>query len=50
MGAGDREDKVTVNVALKAAGWRIVRVWEHQDAEAAADRMEAAPRRTLRDG
>lgn len=30
--------------ALAAAGWRVVRVWEHEDATAAADRVETAVR------
>lgn len=29
---------------LRAAGWRVERVWEHEDPGAAADRIEAAVR------
>jgi DNA mismatch endonuclease (patch repair protein) len=36
----DRE----VDTLLTGAGWRVVRVWEHEDAQAAADRVEAAVR------
>ncbi|MBF6371191.1 very short patch repair endonuclease, partial [Nocardia puris] len=28
--------------ALRAAGWQVVRVWEHEDPIAAADRVQAA--------
>lgn len=43
-------DKLSRNVArdrqtdtdLRAAGWRVVRVWEHQSASEAADAIEAA--------
>jgi DNA mismatch endonuclease, patch repair protein len=28
--------------ALVAAGWEVLRVWEHEDARVAADRVEAA--------
>lgn len=36
----DRDRRVTEG--LKAAGWTVIRVWEHEDVEAAADRIEAA--------
>src|SRR6201992_289713 len=39
-----------VNEALAAAGWTVVRVWEHEEIEAAADRVEAAVRGSLGDG
>ena len=29
---------------LEAAGWRVIRIWEHEDATAGADRIEAAVR------
>lgn len=29
---------------LVASGWTVVRIWEHEDPEAAADRVEAAVR------
>lgn len=32
------------DAALAAAGWHVVRVWEHEDAAQAADRVEAALR------
>lgn len=35
---------LAVNEALLAAGWRVVRVWEHNDAETAADEVVAAVR------
>jgi len=30
------------DAVLRAAGWLVVRVWEHEDPESAADRVEAA--------
>jgi DNA mismatch endonuclease (patch repair protein) len=33
-------DRAT-DAALVAAGWRVVRVWEHEDPVSAADRVEA---------
>lgn len=44
--------KIEANVArdrdtdarLQAAGWRVLRVWEHEPIDAAADRIEAAVR------
>jgi DNA mismatch endonuclease, patch repair protein len=38
-----RRDRDT-NAELMAAGWLVVRVWEHEDAEAAADRIEQMAR------
>ena len=35
----------TVNAALTLAGWRIVRSWEHEPADAVADRIAAVVRR-----
>ena len=32
---------------LEAAGWTVVRVWEHEEAEDAADRVEATVRKCL---
>lgn len=40
----DRAD----DAALKAAGWTVIRIWEHDDPEVAAARIEATVRR-LRD-
>jgi len=39
--ARDRAD----DAALEAAGWSVVRLWEHEDPIVAADRIEAALRR-----
>ncbi len=35
---------------LAAAGWTVVRVWEHEEIEPAADRVEAAVRASLSGG
>ncbi len=35
------------NRALEEAGWTVLRVWEHEDPKAAADRVEAALSREL---
>ena len=32
------------NARLAAAGWRVVRIWEHEDPAEAADRVQAALR------
>jgi DNA mismatch endonuclease, patch repair protein len=32
------------NAALAAAGWAVVRVWEHEDLETAVERIAAAVR------
>jgi DNA mismatch endonuclease, patch repair protein len=45
-------DKITTNVArdsdtdarLRRAGWTVVRVWEHENAQIAADRVETIVR------
>jgi DNA mismatch endonuclease, patch repair protein len=34
----------TTDSTLAELGWRVVRVWEHEDPAAAADRIEAAVR------
>jgi DNA mismatch endonuclease (patch repair protein) len=31
-----------VNEALRCAGWTVLRIWEHADAESAADKIAAA--------
>jgi DNA mismatch endonuclease (patch repair protein) len=31
----------TADAALKAAGWKVMRAWEHEDPEAVADRVAA---------
>ena len=38
-----RDEAVTA--AIEEAGWRVIRVWEHESVEEAADRIEAAVRR-----
>ena len=38
------------DAALSAAGWRAVRVWEHEDPERAAEKIEVAYRAGLRGG
>jgi DNA mismatch endonuclease, patch repair protein len=46
--ARNRERDAAVNEALAAAGWTVVRVWEHEEIDAAADRVEAAVRASRR--
>jgi DNA mismatch endonuclease (patch repair protein) len=43
----NRDRDATVNDLLTAAGWTVVRVWEHEEIEPAADRVEAAVRESL---
>ena len=43
----NQERDATVNAALAAAGWTVVRVWEHEEIALAADRVEAAIRASL---
>jgi DNA mismatch endonuclease (patch repair protein) len=38
IGRNVERDKWT-DSQLRAAGWRVVRIWEHEDAEAAVDRI-----------
>jgi DNA mismatch endonuclease (patch repair protein) len=45
--ARNRERDATVNAALAAAGWTVVRVWEHEEIDVAADRVEAAIHESL---
>lgn len=40
----NRERDRATDVVLAAAGWTVVRVWEHEDPTLAADRVEAAVR------
>jgi DNA mismatch endonuclease (patch repair protein) len=40
----NQERDAAVNEALAAAGWTVVRIWEHEEIEPAADRVEAAVR------
>lgn len=41
LAATVRRDRST-EAALRERGWAVVRVWEHEDPELAADRVEAA--------
>ena len=38
----NRERDAAVNEALAAQGWTVVRIWEHEEIDTAADRVEAA--------
>jgi DNA mismatch endonuclease (patch repair protein) len=38
--ARNRTRDLASDQALTDAGWRVVRVWEHEDAREAADRIE----------
>lgn len=38
----NRQRDEDTNRALQAAGWTVMRVWEHEDADAAADKVVAA--------
>ncbi|WP_190246564.1 very short patch repair endonuclease [Brevibacterium casei] len=38
----------SVNRTLKDAGWTVMRVWEHEDSNVAADRIETAWRQAAR--
>ena len=38
----ERDRRVTER--LESAGWTVIRIWEHEDPEAAADRIEKAVR------
>ena len=37
----NRERDAATNRALRENGWEVVRIWEHEDPVAAADRVEA---------
>ena len=41
LAANVRRDRDT-DERLEAAGWTVVRIWEHEDPERAVDRVEAA--------
>ena len=43
LAANVRRDRDT-DERLQAAGWTVVRIWEHEDPERAADRVEEAVR------
>jgi DNA mismatch endonuclease (patch repair protein) len=38
----NRARDARINAALEAAGWRVLRVWEHDDPESAADHVQHA--------
>ena len=48
---GNRKRDAETDAALEREGWAVVRVWEHQDLEAAAkrvsDHLERTPRQAL---
>jgi DNA mismatch endonuclease (patch repair protein) len=41
----NRRRDADTNDQLTESGWRVIRVWEHEDPSEAADRIEAAVRR-----
>ncbi|MBF6413265.1 very short patch repair endonuclease [Nocardia cyriacigeorgica] len=43
LAANVARDRAT-DAALAAAGWQVIRIWEHEDPVAAADRVAAAVR------
>ncbi|AVH25042.1 very short patch repair endonuclease [Nocardia cyriacigeorgica] len=43
LAANVARDRAT-DAALAAAGWKVIRIWEHEDPVAAADRVAAALR------
>ncbi|MBF6087687.1 DNA mismatch endonuclease Vsr [Nocardia cyriacigeorgica] len=43
LAANVARDRAT-DAALAAAGWQVIRIWEHEDPVAAADRVAAALR------
>lgn len=43
LSANVRRDR-SADAELEALGWLVIRVWEHEDVEAAADRIEVAVR------
>ena len=46
--AANRARDAQTNETLTAEGWAVIRVWEHEDMDAAANRIEAAVRATRR--
>jgi len=45
----NRERDAATDRALREAGWRAVRVWEHEPSDAAADRIQTIVRARTRD-
>ena len=43
--AGNRARDADTGARLRAAGWRVIRVWEHESPRRAASRIEAAVRK-----
>jgi DNA mismatch endonuclease (patch repair protein) len=43
--AGNRARDARIDAALHAAGWRVLRVWEHDDPDTAAERVQEVLRR-----
>lgn len=41
----NRQRDVDTDLRFEGAGWQVVRVWEHEDVMAAADRIETLVRR-----
>lgn len=48
IGGNSDRDRAT-NETLEAAGWSVIRAWEHEDASDVADRVERAVRRRRAD-
>jgi DNA mismatch endonuclease (patch repair protein) len=46
----NRDRDIATNQALEDAGWTVVRVWEHEAPESAADRIEDVVRARRADG
>lgn len=44
----NRRHDAMVNEALQSAGWTVIRVWEHEDAEMAADKIQLVVREGCR--
>lgn len=47
--AGNVARDQATDIALTAAGWAVVRVWEHEDPQAAAERITALVKRSTPD-
>ncbi|MFB9832260.1 very short patch repair endonuclease [Actinoallomurus acaciae] len=42
---GNRERDLATNESLRAVGWTVIRIWEHEDPEQAAQKVEQTVRR-----